>query len=189
MSRQAFDLSNEPIENRRRYGDSPFAQRLVLARRLAEAGVPFTLVNFSNNQQWDTHVDNFGQLKKTRLPELDQAVATLIEDLDERGLLETTLVAVYGEFGRTPRINANAGRDHWSDVFSVLLAGGGLKEGQVIGTSTANGERPNDGPVHFNDILATIYGQMGVPTDRVFPDAFGRPVPILYEGRPIPELL
>jgi uncharacterized protein (DUF1501 family) len=188
VTRKAFDLSQETPQTRLRYGNTSFAQRLVLARRLAEAGVPFTLVNFSDNQQWDTHGDNFGQLRRVRLPELDGAVSALLDDLEERGLLETTFVALYGEFGRTPKINNTAGRDHWSNVFSVMLAGGGLKGGQVLGTSTANGENPHDRPIHFNDVLATMYQQLGVPADRVFPDAFGRPVPILYEGRPIAEL-
>lgn len=188
-TRKAFDMSQETPELRRRYGDSSFAQRLVLARRLAEAGVNFTLVNFSDNQNWDTHNDNFRTLKNTRLPELDQAVSTLLDDLDDRGLLDTTLVALFGEFGRTPKINATAGRDHWSNVFSVMLTGGGLKRGQVIGTSSPNGENPQQRPVHFNEILATIYHQLGIPTDRAFLDPFGRPIPILDHGHPLPELL
>jgi len=188
-TRQAFDMSQEPADLRLRYGNTSFAQRVVLARRLAEAGVTVTLVNFSNNQEWDTHANNFKSLKETRLPELDQAVAALLDDLEERGLLETTLVALFGEFGRTPKINATAGRDHWSDVFSVMLAGGGLQRGQVLGTSTSRGENPHTRPVHFNEILATIYRQLGVATDRSFHDHFGRPVPILDAGQPIAELL
>jgi len=188
-TRKAFDLSQEPLAVRMRYGNSSFAQRVLLARRLAEAGVNFTLVNFSNNQEWDTHGDNFNSLKKRRLPELDQAVAALLDDLEDRGLLDTTLVAVFGEFGRTPKINPTAGRDHWSNVFSVMLTGGGLKRGQVIGTSSPNGENPHNRPIHFNEVLATIYHQLGLPTDRVFHDSSGRPVPILDSGVPIPELL
>ena len=160
----------------------------MLARRLAEAGVPFTLGNFSTNQEWDTNTDNFNPLKKVQWPRMDRAVATLLDDLSERGLLETTLVALITEFGRTPKINPAAGRDHWSDVFSVMLAGGGLKSGQVLGTSTARGERPQDRPIHFNDVFATIYQQLGIPTDRMLQDASGRPVAILNEGAPIPEL-
>ena len=188
-TRKAFDMDQESAETRLRYGNTSFAQRLVLARRLAEAGVTLTLVNFSNNQDWDTHTNNFKSLKDVRLPELDQAVSALLDDLEQRGLLETTLVALFGEFGRTPKINATAGRDHWSDVFSVVLAGGGLQRGQVIGTSTSRGETPHNRPVHFNDVLATIYRQLGVATDRMFFDHFGRPVPILDAGQPIPELL
>lgn len=188
-TRKAFDMSQETIAVRQRYGNNSFAQRLVLARRLAEAGVSFTLVNFSNNQEWDTHVDNFNTMKKTRLPELDQAVSALLDDLEDRGLLDSTLVALFGEFGRTPKINPSAGRDHWSNVFSVMLTGGGLKRGQVIGTSSPNGEIPQTRPVHFNEVLATIYHQLGIPTDRAFQDTFGRPVPILSEGQPLPELI
>ena len=188
-TRRAFDMTQEPVEVRQRYGNTSFAQRLVLARRLAEAGVRFTLVNFSNNQEWDTHTNNFKTLKETRLPELDQAVSALLDDLTDRGLLDTTLVALFGEFGRTPKINAGAGRDHWSNVFSVMLAGGGLKHGRCIGTSTSNGENPQDRPVHFNEVLATIYQQMGVATDQIFHDSLARPIPLLDGGHPIPELL
>lgn len=188
-TRRAFDASQESLEIRQRYGNSAFAQRLLLARRLAEAGVTFTLVNFSNNQEWDTHTDNFRTLKSRRLPELDRAVSALLDDLAARNLLQSTLVALYGEFGRTPKINPAAGRDHWSNVFSVMLAGGGLKGGQVLGTSTSHAEDPQDRPIHFNDVLTTIYHQLGVPTDRSFLDRQGRPVPILDHGRPIPELL
>lgn len=189
VTRNAFDMSQESQAMRQRYGNSSFAQRLVLARRLAEAGVTFTLVNFSNNQEWDTHVGNFKSLKETRLPELDRAVSALLDDLEERGLLDTTLVALFGEFGRTPKINANAGRDHWSNVFSVMLTGGGLRRGQVLGTSSPNGEIPQTRPIHFNDILTTMYHQLGVPADRVFHDQFARPFPIVDGGLVIPELV
>ena len=187
-TRNAFDLSQEPQKLRERYGNTRVGQEAILARRLVEAGVPFTLVNFSINQDWDTHTKNFPTLKNTRLPNLDRAISALLDDLQERGMLDSTLVAVITEFGRTPKINATAGRDHWSDVFSIILAGGGLKSGQVIGTSNSKGEVPHDRPVHYNDVLATIYGQLGVPTDRVHFDE-GRPVPVLYSGKPIHELL
>lgn len=187
-TRNAFDLAREPAELRLRYGNTRVGQGALLGRRLAEAGVPFTLVNFSINQEWDTHANGFASLKQTRLPEFDRAVSTLLDDLRERGLLETTLVAVLTEFGRTPKINATAGRDHWSDVFSVLLAGGGLAAGQFLGTSNPRGEVPQDRPIHINDVLATIYHQLGVPTDRVHMDG-GRPVPVLYSGQPVAELL
>ena len=103
-------------------------------------------------------------------------------------MLDSTLVAIITEFGRTPKINGTAGRDHWSDVFSIVMAGGGLKSGQVIGTSNSRGEVPHDRPIHYNDVLATMYQQLGVPTDRVYYDE-GRPVPVLYSGKPIAELL
>lgn len=187
-TRNAFDLAQEPQALRERYGNTRVGQEAILARRLAEAGVPFTLVNFSINQDWDTHAKNFPTLKNTRLPNFDRAISALLDDLQERGMLDSTLVAVITEFGRTPKINATAGRDHWSDVFSIILAGGGLKSGQVIGTSNSKGEVPHDRPVHYNDVLATIYSQLGVPTDRVHYDE-GRPVPVLYSGKPIQELL
>ena len=187
-TRQAFDLSQEPTELREKYGNTREGQEAILARRLAESGVPFTLVNFSINQEWDTHTKNFDSLKNKRLPAFDRAISALLDDMKQRGMLEDTIVAVITEFGRTPKVNNNAGRDHWSDVFSVIMTGGGLKRGQVIGTSNARAEVPHDRPVHFNEVLATIYRQMGIPTDRVhYHD--GRPVPILYEGKPIDELL
>ena len=189
VTRNAFDLSQEAVALRERYGNTRVGQETILARRLAEAGVPFTLVNFSINQEWDTHANGFQSLKTTRLPELDRAVSTLLDDLEERGQLESTLVAVITEFGRTPKINATAGRDHWSDVFSVVLAGGGLKAGQFLGTSNPRGEIPQDRPIHINDVLATLYHQLGVPTDTVHEDRLGRPVPVLYRGEPIAELL
>lgn len=188
VTQAAIDLSKETPETRQRYGSNKFGQRVLMARRLAEAGVPFTLVNLADNQDWDTHVDNFNAMKTRLLPLLDRAVATLLDELSERGLLDSTLVAVVSEFGRTPKINNNVGRDHWSDVFSVMLTGGGLRTGQVLGTSNARAEIPQDRPIHYNDVLATIYRQLGIATDRVFMHE-GRPVPILYQGTPIPELI
>ena len=189
----AFDLNQESQSQRRRYGDHLWGQQTILARRLAEAGVPFTLVNYTLNQErgqdWDTHVDNFNLMKNTLLPPMDLAVSTLLDDLRERGLLDTTLVAMFGEFGRTPRINANAGRDHWEKVFSVMLAGGGLKSGVVVGSTTRGGDLPLDRPIHFNDVLATIYHQLGISTTEVSNDALGRPVPVLAHGSPIKELV
>ena len=134
-------------------------------------------------------MDNFNLLKNVLLPAMDMAVSALLDDLEERGLLATTLVAMSGEFGRTPKINANAGRDHWEKVFSVMLAGGGLKSGIVVGSSTREGDLPKDRPVPFNDVLATIYHQLGVPTDTIFYDQLGRPNPVLAVGSPIAELI
>jgi hypothetical protein len=188
-TRDAFDLSKESTELRESYGNTRVGQEAVLARRLAEAGVPFTLVNFSINQEWDTHSNNFKTLKNTRLPEFDRAVSALLDDLRQRGMLDTTLVAVITEFGRTPKINGTAGRDHWSNVFSIVMAGGGLTSGQVIGTSNSHGEVPRDRPVHINEVLATIYHQLGVPTNRIHDGEDGRPVPVLHGGRAIPELI
>jgi hypothetical protein len=189
----AFDLSREPRQLRERYGNHLWGQQTILARRLAEAGVPFTLVNYTLNQargqDWDTHVDNFNELKDRLLPPMDIAVSALLDDLESRGLLETTLVAVFGEFGRTPIINRNAGRDHWHNVFSVMLAGGGLRSGIVLGSSTRGGEVPLDRPTHFSDIVATMYQQLGVSASEMLRDPLNRPIPVLDRGRPINELL
>jgi len=189
----AFDLSREPSKVRERYGAHSWGQQALLARRLAEAGVPYTLVNFNLNQKtgqdWDNHQRIFDVMKNKLLPPTDRAISTLLDDLDERGLLDSTLVAVYGEFGRTPKINKDGGRDHWNQVCSVMLAGGGLKRGVVVGSSTKAGDVPKDRPTPFNDILATMYRQMGVPSDEVFHDLLGRPFPYLPSGKPIGELV
>jgi len=189
----AFDLSREPRKVRERYGAHSWGQQALLARRLAEAGVPYTLVNFNLNQKtgqdWDNHQRIFDVMKNKLLPPTDRAISALLDDLDERGLLDSTLVAVYGEFGRTPKINKDGGRDHWNQVCSVMLAGGGLKRGVVVGSSTKAGDVPKDRPTPFNDILATMYRQMGVPSDEVFHDLLGRPFPYLPSGKPIGELV
>ena len=189
----AFDLSQEPLKVRERYGRHSWGQQALLSRRLAEAGVPFTLVNFNLNQtggqDWDNHTDIFKTMKTKLLPPTDRAISTLLDDLEERGLLDSTLVAVYGEFGRTPKINKAGGRDHWNQVCSVMLAGGGLKHGVVVGSSTKAGDVPKDRPTPFNDILATIYRQLGVQSDEVFHDLLGRPFPYLPSGKPIGELI
>lgn len=190
---KAFDLGAEPLALRRRYGDHGIGQETILARRLAESGVPFTLVNFAldqiKGQDWDTHEDNFRLMKNDLLPPMDRAVSTLLDDLHDRGLLDTTLVAILSEFGRTPKINAKAGRDHWPNVFSVMLAGGGIKPGVVLGSSASGGDEPKDRPTHIYDVLATIYHQLGVPLDETYRDAGGRPVPVMSEGRPISDLI
>jgi hypothetical protein len=190
---RAFDLARESRQLRERYGNHLWGQQTILARRLAEAGVPFTLVNYTLNQtkgqDWDTHTDNFNELKNRLLPPMDLAVSTLLDDLDSRGLLDTTLVAMFGEFGRTPLINKDAGRDHWHNVFSVVLAGGGLKSGVVVGSSTRAGDLPLDRPIHFSDVVATIYQQLGVPMDDMLRDPLNRPIPVLDGGKPIAELL
>ncbi len=190
---KAFDLGAEPLVLRRRYGDHGMGQEAILARRLAESGVPFTLVNFAldqiKGQDWDTHEDNFRLMKTDLLPPMDRAVSTLLDDLHDRGLLDTTLVAILSEFGRTPKINAKSGRDHWPNVFSVVLAGGGIKPGIVVGSSASGGDVPKDRPIHIYDVLATIYHQLGIPLNETYRDSGGRPVPIMSEGKPIAELL
>ena len=189
----AFDISREPTKVRERYGAHSWGQQALLARRLAEVGVPYTLVNFNLNQStgqdWDNHTNIFSVMKNKLLPPTDRAISALLDDLEERGLLDTTLVAVYGEFGRTPKINDKGGRDHWNQVCSVMLAGGGLKRGVVVGSSTKAGDVPKDRPTPFNDILATMYRQMGVPVDQVFHDLLGRPFPYLPSGKPVGELI
>jgi len=189
----AFDLDRESAALRHQYGDHLWGQQTILARRLSESGVPFTLVNYTLNQvhgqDWDTHVDNFGEMRNKLLPPMDRAVSTLLDDLEARGLLDTTLVAMFGEFGRTPQINSQGGRDHWNKVCSVMLAGGGLKKGVTLGSSTQAGDLPLDRPIHFNDVLATIYHQLGVSTTEVFHDQLNRPFPVLDHGQPIRELL
>jgi len=191
---QAFDLNREPLAMRQRYGANGMGQQALLSRRLVEAGVPFTLVNFSLNQvkgqDWDTHEQNFKLMKNDLLPPMDRAVSVLLDDLSERGLLDSTLVVVSGEFGRTPKINPNAGRDHWPNVFSVLMAGGGIKPGIVLGSSTQNGAEVRTRPVHMYEILATIYQQLGVSTDAIFHDLSNRPMPVLSKPmRAVEELL
>jgi uncharacterized protein (DUF1501 family) len=156
-----------------------------MARRLVEAGVRCVTIDHSN---WDTHVDNFGTLKKSLLPALDAAMATLLRDLSDRGLLEQTLVVVSGEFGRTPRINKNAGRDHWGPAFTVALGGGGIRNGVVVGRTDARGEKPAEEPYGPEDLAATIYHCLGINPDDEFLTPEGRPVKIVNNGRVIPGL-
>lgn len=196
---KAFDLDSETAAVRQRYGffgqymsrvraggDAPnWPQRMLLARRLVEAGVRLVTVDC---RWWDTHEDNFWSLQNGFLPRWDQAYSALIEDLSERGLLETTLVVAWGEMGRTPRINAAAGRDHWPQVMSVAVAGGGVKGGRVVGSSDRNGAIPHDNPKIVQDMLATIYRHLGVDVTRETVDHAGRPHPILPCGAPITEL-
>jgi hypothetical protein len=185
--REAFDLEREDPRLRDRYGRDTWGQSALLARRLVEAGVTFVTLNTGFN--WDTHGDNFPTLKNINLPMLDRALGTLVQDLFERGLHERVLVVVYGEFGRTPRVNATAGRDHWPGAMSVVFSGGGLKMGQVIGATDPKGEAPKLRPLRPQDVLATVYHVLGIDQHRVFQDAGQRPVPILNEGQAITELI
>jgi uncharacterized protein (DUF1501 family) len=162
-------------------------QNLLLARRLVEAGVSY--VSCLSGGGWDTHVNNFGEQKNVLLPRLDQALSALIGDLHERGLHNRVLVNVMGEFGRTPKINKDAGRDHWPGAFCVLMAGGGLQMGQMIGTTDRSGAFPSSHPYSPGDILATIYHVLRINWREEFHDLTGRPVKILSEGRPIKELI
>jgi hypothetical protein len=185
-ARQAFDLHREPSALRDRYGRGKFGQSLLLARRLVEAGVPLVQVNWpraandptGNVGIWDLHRLLATTLKTILMPAMDQAYSALLEDLSARGLLDETLVVWMGEFGRTPRFNGAAGRDHWGSVFSVALAGGGIRGGQVHGASDRLGAQPRDGRVLPPDLLATIYHGLGIRPDTEIRDVLGRPVPI-----------
>jgi hypothetical protein len=186
----AFSLASEPPAVRDRYGRHRFGRALLLARRLAEAGVPMTAIHFNEMtlcDGWDTHSKNFPALQGELLPMLDEGLSALLEDLDQRGLLGQTLVVVMGEFGRTPRINKDGGRDHWGLCQSVLLAGGGIRGGQVQGSSDRIGAYPVADPVDPVDLHATLYHCLGVDPDQVVHDHLGRPYP-LSTGRVLVSL-
>lgn len=188
---KAFDIHDEPDSMRDRYGRHMFGQSLLLARRLVEAGVPIVQANMGRVQNWDSHQDIFRRLSKDLLPPLDQGVATLLEDLDSRGLLDETLVILTGEFGRNPKIGTeggvNPGRDHWSPCFTSVFAGGGVKGGQYIGASDKNGAYPATRPIHPNDFGATVYQALGIPSELEVRDKFDRPIQVV-KGEPIPWL-
>ncbi len=188
--RKAFDLNEEPAKVRDRYGHHTFGQSALLARRLIEAGTRFVQVNWPSvangdptQTAWDTHAANFGPLKNLHCPKLDSALAALIEDLHQRGMLETTLVLAIGEFGRSPRLgvstsgNSNSpdGRDHWPYCYTALIAGGGVRAGQVYGKSDATASSPIENPVHPTDILATIYHTLGISPDTIIYNHLNQP--------------
>ncbi len=187
-SRDAFDLSKEPAPVHAAYGPTPFAQNCLLARRLVEAGVPMVTVNSVGNRDWDTHGNNFKELKETLLPVADRGVAALLEDLDARGLLDETLVVWMGEMGRTPLINKGAGRDHWSFCYSLLMAGGGIRPGHVHGSSDRTASYPSVNPVSPEDIAATIYHCLGIYHHRHVLDQQSRPL-VIGTGEPIQPML
>jgi hypothetical protein len=178
---RAFSLATEPPAVRDRYGSHRFGKAMLLARRLAEAGVPMIAVHFNEMtvcDGWDTHAKNFAALQGELLPMLDQGLSALLEDLEQRGLLEQTLVVVMGEFGRTPKINKDAGRDHWGLCQSVLLAGGGIKGAQILGSSDRIGAYPASDPVDPVDIHATIYHCLGLDPEQTIYDPLRRPFAI-----------
>jgi hypothetical protein len=185
-ARKAFALDQEPEAVRERYGKHKFGQSVLLARRLVEAGVSLVQVNWprekgdmqTGNPLWDTHSKNSERLKTALMPPWDLAYSALLEDLTARGMFEETLVVCLAEFGRTPKINAQAGRDHWGGVFSVALAGGGIQGGRVIGASDSIGGEPKDGMVQPQDITATIFHCLGYHPDSEIRDTLGRPIPI-----------
>jgi hypothetical protein len=187
----AFSLEEEPRALRERYGDHRFGRSMLLARRLAQAGVAMTAIHFNEMtvcDGWDTHSKNFDALKSELLPMLDQSLSALITDLDERGALDETLVVVMGEFGRTPKINAAAGRDHWGSCQSVVLAGGGIRGGAVLGASDKIGAFPSLDPVDPVDIHATMLHCLGLDPQSEIQDHLGRPYP-LSTGRVIREIM
>ncbi len=179
-TREAVDLAREQDKLRDRYGRTPFGQGCLAARRLVEAGVRFVTV--STGAVWDTHGQNFTNLRTTLLPSLDETLSSLIEDLDERGLLDGTVVMCAGEFGRTPRINASAGRDHWARSMAVLLAGGGFKRGYVHGSTDPEGMAPATDPCTPDDLASTICHQLGIDPHQELQTQSGRPVQIFREG-------
>jgi hypothetical protein len=190
-ARRAFDLDQESPAVRDRFGRDLFGTSVLLARRLAEAGVTFITVHTEakGNGHWDTHENNFGMLKHWLLPFLDRAVPALVEDLDARGLLETTLVVVTGDMGRTPRVNRKAGRDHWPQCGFCLFAGAGMRPGLVYGTTDRDAAYPKDHAVSPGDLVATIYQLLGVNPDATVPDQTGRPISISHGGQPIRGIL
>jgi hypothetical protein len=184
--RRAFDIHQEDPRLRDRYGRDSWGQSTLLARRLVEAGATYVTVNLGG---WDTHSNNFQELKTRLLPRYDRALAALLEDLHDRGLDKKVLVLTYGEFGRTPRVNPTAGRDHWPGAMSVVFAGGGLKMGQVVGSTDPKAEYPKTRAVGPQDVLATMYHVLGIDYRHEFYDAAQRPIAILNEGKPIEELI
>jgi len=181
--RKALDHSQEEPRTRDRYKG---VEKFLTARRLVEAGVGCVTLAYGG---WDTHSSNFKTLK-TQLPNLDRGIASLVQDLEDRGLLDDTIVVVWGEFGRTPKINSNdGGRDHWGPVMSAMVAGGGLKMGQAIGSTSARGEYAKDRPYKPTNLLSTIYQAMGVDPSQTFNNGSGRPMYILDERAPVTELL
>jgi Protein of unknown function (DUF1501) len=184
-AKRAFDLGLEPARVREVYGMTPFGQSCLLARRLIEAGVRFVTINSGG---WDTHQDNFNSLRGSRLPELDLGYSALLGDLESRGLLEDTLVVWMGEFGRTPKVNPSAGRDHWAQAMAVAMGGGGVKRGLVIGETNARGEEPKSRPIRVEDIAATIYHALGIDAAKEYLTPESRPVRINYDGEPVAEL-
>jgi hypothetical protein len=183
--RDAFDLGREDPRLRDRYGRHLYGQAALLARRLVEAGSTCVTINTG---YWDHH-DDVARGLEEQLPPFDAAIAALVEDLDDRGMLDDVVLYSAGEFGRTPLINGHAGRDHWANCFSVLLGGGGLKGGLVVGASEPRGGNVRDRPVTPGDLLATLYQALGISLDTHYQDASGRPVSIVGTGKPVQELL
>jgi hypothetical protein len=192
-ARAAFDLARESDRVRDRYGRNLYASSLLVARRLVEAGVPFISVHQEifgrNGHSYDMHENNFSMLREFNLPLLDQCIPALVQDLDDRGLLDSTLVVVMGEMGRTPRINGKAGRDHWPQCGFSLLFGGGMRAGYIHGATDRSGAYPVSNPVSPADFVATIYHLLGIDPHRTVPDHQGRPIAVAHGGSAIQALV
>lgn len=186
QAKRAFDIGREDPRIRDRYGRHSLGQGCLLARRLIESGVRFVTVTDGG---WDTHANNFPALKGGLLPRLDSACSALLQDLSDRGMLESTLVVVLSDFGRTPKINPSAGRDHWASAGIALLAGGGLRPATAVGQTNPLGEQPTEAPYYTEDLAATVYHCLGIPLDTTHQTPDGRPIQINYEGRLIRELI
>ena len=198
-ARDAFDLDAEPRKLRERYGFMPaykaptpdrcgvpaWSQRMLLARRLVEAGVRLVTVDL---RWWDTHVKGYETMRDGFLPRWDQAYSALLQDLEDRGLSDNVMVVAWGEVGRTPKVNSTGGRDHYPNVFSASVSGGGIQGGRVIGESDSKGAEPKERPVQPQDVLATMYRHLGIDFNKYYLDHGGRPVPVLPFGAPIDEL-
>lgn len=195
--RAAFDLRREPDRLRDSYGHTLFGSSTLLARRLVEAGVRFVNVSWDNFSKrfgvsqaaWDTHERNYPMLRQTLLPGLDQTYAAFLEDLEQRGLLDETLVVMMGEMGRTPRVNAKGGRDHWTNCYSVVFAGGGIRGGTLHGESDAHAAFIKDRPVHIRDICATIYECLSIDPAMTVYDHGNRPIAIAHGGQAVREIM
>ncbi len=190
-TRAAFQMAEEPDAVRESYGRNIYGQSVLLARRLIEAGTRLACVSWAPdaNATWDTHGGNFSKLRDSLLPQLDAALASLIGDLAERGMLERTLVAVMGDFGRSPKINQNAGRDHWNYCYSLMLVGGGIRSGLVYGASDKTGAFPADRALQPAHVVSTIYHLLGVPHDQELHDRLGRPHRLVPTGEPVGEIM
>lgn len=185
-AKRAFDLGQEADKLRDDYGRNSFGQSCLLARRLLEGGVQFVTITDGG---WDTHQNNFKSLKERLLPRIDQGYSALLRDLDVRGMLDNTLVVWMGDFGRTPKVNSAAGRDHWSTASVVTMGGGGIKRGEIVGRTNALAEFVVDNPVTPQDIAATIYHAVGVPLDTWYKAQDGRPIQLIPQGKPIRQLV
>lgn len=186
QAKRAFDIGREDPRIRDRYGRHSLGQGCLLARRLVEAGVRFVTVTDGG---WDTHANNFPALKDSLLPRFDSSFSALLQDLSDRGMLETTLVVMMSDFGRTPKVNPSAGRDHWASAGIALLAGGGIRPGTIVGQTNALGEQPTEAPYYTEDLAATLYHCLGIPLDTTHQTPDGRPIQINADGRPIRELI